>query len=315
MKENRGSWYLLTAAVLGIGLGLIFSWAIFPVEYVDTPPVSLRDDYKGQYREMIAVAYAATGNLQRAKDRLGLLGDENSVVLLVSQAQQTLAGDGNFEEAQALANLAASLGQVPTRFPTQLTITDTSVPPPTQTYLATDSPTPSATPTQTIIPIELITETSSITQTSVVTSTIPTTLTLSGTVGPRITSTLIPFQTPTPTPTATLLPPFVLDNLAEVCNPLIDKPLIQVFVSNLAGIGIPGIEIVISWNGGEEHIYTGIKSDIDIGYADFEMLPKVFYVIQVSEGGQLITDLTAPQCTDEEGNVFWGSLRLVFSHP
>ena len=120
--------------------------------------------------------------------------------------------------------------------------------------------------------------------------------------------------TTTPTPTATLAPPFVLDNLVEVCNPVLNEPQIQVFVSNAAGVGIPGVEIIITWNGGEEHFFTGLKPDIDTGYADFVMEPGVFYVLQVGEGGQIITDLTAPQCSNGE-EPYWGSLRLVFSHP
>jgi hypothetical protein len=95
---------------------------------------------------------------------------------------------------------------------------------------------------------------------------------------------------------------------------VITEPQIQVFVSNAAGIGIPGVEIIITWTSGEEHFFTGLKPDIDVGYADFVIEPEVFYVLQVGEGGQLITDLTAPQCMDG-GESYWGSLRLVFSHP
>ena len=48
-----------------------------------------------------------------------------------------------------------------------------------------------------------------------------------------------------------------------------------------------------------DHFYTGLKPDIDIGYADFGMTPGVNYTLQVAEGGQLITNLTAPECADE----------------
>ena len=314
MKEDRGSWYLLTAIVLGIGIGLVYSWIISPIEYVDTSPVSLREGYKDQYRKMIAMAYAATGNLARAKDRLELLGDENTAVFLVSQAQQSLANEENYEEAQALANLAAALGQAPTQFPSPSVITDTLIPSLTQTPTPTNSQTPSATYTQTSSPTDVLAETPKRT-TAIVTTTIPRTLIFTETTEPGETATFIPFLTPTQTPTPTLLPPFVLENMVEVCNPLLNEPQIQVFVSNPAGIGIPGVEIVISWDGGEEHFFTGIKADIDIGYADFVMVPEVFYVLQVANGGQLITELTAPSCSSEDGEVFWGSLRLVFSYP
>ena len=65
----------------------------------------------------------------------------------------------------------------------------------------------------------------------------------------------------------------------------------------------------------EEHFFTGLKPDIDTGYADFVMTPEVIYTLQVADGGQLIPSLTAPSCEDEGGDPYWGSLRLVFSHP
>lgn len=315
MNEDRGSWYLLTAIIVGIGLGLLYSWIISPVKFVDTPPISLREEYKDRYRAVIAAAYVATGNLERARDRLVLLGDEDGAVFLVAQAQRALAGEGDYNEAQALANLAAALGQAPTPFPTKtvhtITPTSTQTQPPTES----DSPTPTPTNTESYLPTNTLPSTTTVSQTVVVAIGTPETPTISKTPPLTQPSTQLPTPTPTQTSTATLAPPFVLDNLGEVCNPLIAAPQIQVFVSNAAGIGIPGIEIIVSWNGGEEHFYTGIKTDIDVGYADFVMEPEVIYVLQIANGGQLITDLTAPRCPTDAGGFFWGSLRLVYSHP
>jgi len=83
MNDDRGSWYLLTAILLGLGLGLVYSWVISPAEFIDTPPFSLREDYKDRYRASIAAAYMATGNLQRAQARLDLLRDEDPGLALV----------------------------------------------------------------------------------------------------------------------------------------------------------------------------------------------------------------------------------------
>jgi hypothetical protein len=101
----------------------------------------------------------------------------------------------------------------------------------------------------------------------------------------------------------------------EVCNPIIGEPQLQIFVSNAAGIGIPGVEIIITWGDSEEHFFTGLKPDIDIGYADYTMNPEISYTLQVADGGEIISNLLAPQCTDGDGDVYWGSLRLIFSHP
>ncbi|HUV92999.1 MAG TPA: hypothetical protein VMV80_07930 [Anaerolineales bacterium] len=110
-EDERGNWYLLTGVVLGIILGILFAWVISPVEYVDTAPESLKDEFKDQYRVLIASAYVANGDLVRAKARLGLLDEADIYLVVAEQAQQMLAEGGSVEEAQALGRLALSLGQ------------------------------------------------------------------------------------------------------------------------------------------------------------------------------------------------------------
>jgi hypothetical protein len=317
MNDERGSWYLLTGIILGIGLGLLYSWVISPAEYVDTPPWSLRDDFKDQYRTVIAASYAATGNLQRAKARLELLKDEDSSLALVVQAQRYLADGSDYDDAQSLAVLASALGQAPTPLPTQPENTPTEV----QTFTpeVSDSPTPSPSQTPTNTPMLLVTDpltpTQTISATQVGTPGFTPTPTISRTPSPTLPPTKTNTPTPSRTPTATLAPPFVLDNQINVCNPMIGEPQIQIFVSNAAGVGIPGVEIIVIWEGGEDHFYSGLKPDIDPGYADFVMIPEVIYSLQVGNGGQQIDGLVAPPCTDVNGDPYLGSIRLIFSHP
>ncbi|MFC2055451.1 hypothetical protein ACFLV7_14320 [Chloroflexota bacterium] len=110
-EDERGNWYLLTGVVLGIILGILFAWVISPVEYVDTAPESLKDEFKDQYRVLIASAYVANGDLVRAKARLELLEEADTYLVVAEQAQQMLAEGGSVEEAQALGKLALALGQ------------------------------------------------------------------------------------------------------------------------------------------------------------------------------------------------------------
>lgn len=110
-EDERGNWYLLTGVVLGIILGILFAWVISPVKYVDTAPESLKDEFKDQYRVLIASAYVANGDLVRAKARLELLDEADIYLVVAEQAQQMLAEGGSVEEAQALGKLALSLSQ------------------------------------------------------------------------------------------------------------------------------------------------------------------------------------------------------------
>lgn len=106
--EKGKSWYLLTGLLIGILIGLVFTWLICPAVYEDTTPASLSDSYKAIYRGTIAQVYAATGDLERAVSRLALLEDEDIVFALGAQAQGALA-DGRGVEAHALALLASAI--------------------------------------------------------------------------------------------------------------------------------------------------------------------------------------------------------------
>jgi hypothetical protein len=107
----------------------------------------------------------------------------------------------------------------------------------------------------------------------------------------------------------------VLDKQVQVCNPNLSEPQIQVFINNAAGQGVPGVEIIITWADGQESFFTGLKPEMDIGYADYVMSPDLVYTLQVSNGGQLIPDLTIPECEDNDGERYRGSWRLIFKHP
>ena len=99
---------MLTGLILGVAVGLIFTWLIYPAVYEDTSPGSMAESYKEIYRRTIAEVYAETGDLDRAASRLSLLEDENIVFALGAQAQRALA-DGREKEARALALLASAI--------------------------------------------------------------------------------------------------------------------------------------------------------------------------------------------------------------
>jgi len=64
----------LIAIIIGIGIGLFYGWVVDPVDYVDTTPDSLRQDYQADYVLMAAEAYQLERDPALAVGRLAFLG-------------------------------------------------------------------------------------------------------------------------------------------------------------------------------------------------------------------------------------------------
>ncbi len=58
--------------LIGIVLGLVFGWGIWPVTYTNTTPEFLRQDFRGDYLAWVAREYAANGDVELARQRLGV---------------------------------------------------------------------------------------------------------------------------------------------------------------------------------------------------------------------------------------------------
>ena len=302
MRDERGHWYLLTGLLLGIVLGLTYAWLISPREYTDNSPASLRANFKDQYRAMIAAAYVANGNLPRARDRLDLLKDEDVARALAEQAQRSLAEGDSLSEAQALGLLSVALGQgAPTAF--------SPVTP--NTILVTESP-PSAT-----LPAPATATGISLVMTPTVQTHEPSASSTTLSQTPAVTRTLLSTGTPLPTRTPTITPgsPFLLQNQTFVCDQDLSDPLIQVVTQDSTGQELSRVEVVVTWEGGEDHFFTGLKPELGQGYADFTMTPGVVYTLQLAGGGQVIPDLYPAECAAESGDRYWGSWLLVFARP
>jgi hypothetical protein len=85
---RRGPWRLgiLFALLLGVGLGLGYTWVLFPHRATDAQPGALRADFKDQYRSVVA---ASRGDRQPRAGHVSLLGDANPS--LNAQVQRMLA--------------------------------------------------------------------------------------------------------------------------------------------------------------------------------------------------------------------------------
>jgi hypothetical protein len=271
MSEQRGNWYLLTGSILGLVLGLLISWVLIPVRYIDTNPASLADSYKDDYRRAVALSYQSNRDLGRARERLLLLNQDGATQILAAQAQRMLAENQSPQEARAIAVLAADLGR-------PANAQEPTASPETRAEITNQSPTPEN--TETLTP----TEEGVVAAIQTATQPLPTRI-------PTITRTSIPTNTPMPTftprPTATpiriLDAPFVLKEKKEICDGSIPPGLLQVYITGADGNPLPGVRVVVTWEGGEDVFYTGLKPEMGAGYGDYLMAEQVSYRLKVGE--------------------------------
>ena len=291
-NESRGSWYLITGVILGVAAGLLISWVFLPVNYVDTAPDTLREDFKDSYRALISVAYLASGNIERAKVRLKVLDPENT--LDPYQALSLLAEDARRpdSERQASSLLAAA-------------ISGQAVP------IGMNTP---VTPSATMQPADIASPTPLLAQTESVPAEEPTTTPEVETPRARSTITRTPTVLPSRTPTLTPGAAFDLESKEQVCDLIVGEALLEVEVLDAARQPVPSVEIHVLWEGGEDFFFTGLKPDFDLGYADFLMTPGIVYQLQLVSGGVPVTDLTSLECEGEAGR-FWGGWHLTFVQP
>lgn len=95
---------------LGIGLGLYVGWIGWPVRYYNTEIVDLAEAHQVDYVLMVSDAYALTGDLDAARERLGRLGVPDVAALVLFRAESALAAGAPQDEVGRLARLAAALG-------------------------------------------------------------------------------------------------------------------------------------------------------------------------------------------------------------
>lgn len=142
---------LLVGVAVGLGVGFLIGWGVWPVEYYDTDPVDLRAEHKEEYIVLVSAAYALNGDLDHAKDRLAKLEEEDIAQVVGDLAQEYLERGEDNTTTRNLVMLADALGSsteamlayvaTPTPVPT---FTPTEVP----TSTATDTPLPTETPTE-----------------------------------------------------------------------------------------------------------------------------------------------------------------------
>jgi hypothetical protein len=198
---------LLLGAILGLGLGFLIGWGLWPVQYYDTDPVDLKDEHKREYILLVSASYAMTGDLDQARARLAKLEEPDVAQVVAGLADEYVERGEDTVVTRNLVMLADALGSstemmlafVATETPT-FTSTATATPTETPTATSTETPTTVPTDTPTATPTALPpTPTSTAAPPTATFTMVPATAT--PTLGsPTATSTTGP---PTKTPTAT----------------------------------------------------------------------------------------------------------------
>jgi hypothetical protein len=278
MRRDRIFWVggFLAGFVIGLTLGLLYTWVINPIPLTETTPAALNPHDKEIYTVLIAAAYVADEDLDRAHSRLAKLEYADTETTIVSLAERYINEGRDARDIRALARLADALGG-----------TSAAMRP----FIATQTPTSTLTPTPTPQP-------PTPTPTQVV----------------RVTAT--PTVTPTPrrASTAEAVEALGVVQSTALCDPNTDG-LLRVYVRDSKGNGVPGVQILVNWPGGEDRFFTGFKPEVDLGYADFEMEPDEIYQVELvdvesdtlEEIGAGLTDL----CPDIPSDV-QPSWQIVF---
>ncbi len=272
----------LFGLVIGLGIGLVLSWVYFPVTYVDADPVDLRLDIKDDYQRMIAAAYSLDGDLNRAWGRLASLDPAEPATGLVELTRR----ESKPLYQQALVKLVLDL-----QHPAVALARPTYTPRPTRTplrpYVApTERPRPASTQTPTRTPV-------------------------------RATATLEPTAIPptsVPNPNA---PVFALKSrTSQTCSESGGRTHIEVQVQDANGAPLPGIGVEVNWNQGDEILYTGLKPEHGMGYADLTVSPGA-YNVRLAENAQspvlegLKIEKNTDTCSPESTEIYGWQLVFV----
>jgi hypothetical protein len=301
--KTRHLAFVVVGIAIGLGLGLLITWQLWPVQYYDTDPVDLRNEHKDDYVVMIAAAYAQDRDLGMASLRLGELGLEDakqSVLGLFQRYQEA----GYAEETSSLAMLAYDLG-----------VTDVSLLP----YIAqpTATPEPTATleptPTEQVEAPPTVTPTATPPEPSPMPTETPAEPTATGTTPPP---TATPPATATPEATATPLPAGDFDyQLVERtdlgCSSERDGDYILVYVQDENQRGVSGVELLVTGPDVEDHFFTGLKPEVDSGFADFLVTASGSYSVEVVAGSSHVAEALTfgDDCPEESPHRAW---RVVF---
>ncbi len=277
------SWLVLFIGLLvGIGGGLYYAWERDPRAEFDTEPWQLNADDRAQYIVAVALNYSYDGNLARALERLIALKPAGDPIQQVADVACRLATTNYIDNSSGLRAVRSMMTFY--QLQGRSGCADTLIPISDQATqdVFVELPTPTAIPPATKTP------------------------TPEGAVR----------TTPTPPraalPTALPQADFELATVRTDCIPEFSG-VIEVFVQDFNGEGIPGQAVRVRWNGGESTFFTGLKPERGPGYADFQMESGIGYTVEMpGRSDPSSQPLVADACTTANGERVITLYRVFF---
>jgi hypothetical protein len=275
VKRLQAAWASsLFGLVVGLVVGLAYTWLIDPLQPVNTDPSYLDAACQKEWVRLLALSYVVDPDLQRAHARLDGLAQDDVAAALGEMIEEYSAAGHPARTMRRLTSLADALDVYT---PAMLAYLQS----PTATSVLTPSPgAPPATRT-------------------------PATSTLPG-------ATPTPTEIPS-TPTYTPLPAadYQVSSREELCGPA-ESARFEVIVTDALGDGLPGVIVWLVWPGGAQRAVTGLKPDRGAGYADFGAEQGQTYSLGVGEVGLALVDgLTIEACSTDADEGLVGSWRIV----
>ncbi len=99
----------LVGLVIGLALGGVIGWVLWPVQYYDTDLPDLRAEHKVLYVQMVSEQWELTGDLAQARAAVALLGPQAEQTL--TQAVAALEARGDARGALRVLKLTEALKQ------------------------------------------------------------------------------------------------------------------------------------------------------------------------------------------------------------
>jgi hypothetical protein len=264
--------------VLGLAGALYYAWVVDPVVLVDASPARFSPEYKTEYILMVSQSFVVDNDLDRAEQRLALLGDANVAQTVANLLERFVRERRPSAHITSLATLAQKLG-------VESQAVALFAPTPAGGLVASPTPTPPTAdePTPTLAQA----------------TSLPT---------PTLIPTVIP--SPTSQPSATPQPNYRLLNQQRVCDNE-PAPRLEVITFDALLEPLAGVEVLVSWEGGSDRFVTGFKPEQGEGYGDFTMTADTTYSVRLADGSPEISGLRVENC---DATDLPGGWRLTFQN-